>query len=144
MVAISAAGNTDSTLWAVAIGAVAGLVIPSALVLLDMVWKIDDVTGGIAVHGVGAIVGLALSPFAAALSWGGRFAALGAQMLGIVIVLALVAAVFAPLLWILHRFFGLRSREADEFDGLDLAEHDIGAYPDFQQNMIKSYHLREA
>ena len=39
---------------------------------------------------------------------------------------------------------GLRSREADEFDGLDLAEHDIGAYPDFQQTTIKSYHLREA
>ena len=29
--------------------------------------------------------------------------------------------------------------------GLDgLSEHDIGAYPDFQQTMIKSYHLREA
>jgi ammonium transporter, Amt family len=39
---------------------------------------------------------------------------------------------------------GLRSKEADEYDGLDLAEHDIGAYPDFQQTMIKSYHLREA
>ena len=38
----------------------------------------------------------------------------------------------------------LRASEADEFDGLDLAEHDIGAYPDFQQTTIKSYHLREA
>jgi hypothetical protein len=37
----------------------------------------------------------------------------------------------------------IRASEADEFDGLDLAEHDIGAYPDFQQNTIKSYHLRE-
>ena len=37
----------------------------------------------------------------------------------------------------------IRASEADEFDGLDLAEHDIGAYPDFQQTMIKSYHLRE-
>ena len=39
---------------------------------------------------------------------------------------------------------GVRVKEADEYDGLDLAEHDIGAYPDFQQTMIKSYHLREA
>ena len=38
----------------------------------------------------------------------------------------------------------IRVSEADEYDGLDLAEHDIGAYPDFQQNSIKSYHLREA
>jgi hypothetical protein len=33
---------------------------------------------------------------------------------------------------------------ADEFDGLDLAEHDIASYPDFQQNTIRSYHSREA
>ena len=144
MVAISAAGNTDSTLWTVAIGTAAGLVIPSAMVLMDMVWKIDDVTGGIAVHGVGAMIGLAMSPFTAALSWGGCFKALGMQVVGIVVVLVLVAVVFVPLLWILQRAFGLRSREADEFDGLDLAEHDVGSYPDFQQNMIKSYHLREA
>jgi ammonia channel protein AmtB len=45
---------------------------------------------------------------------------------------------------LLKRGPGVRAREADEFDGLDLAEHDIGSYPDFQQTMIKSYHLREA
>ena len=144
MVAISAAGNTESTLWAVGIGAAAGLAIPSAIILLDMVWKIDDVTGGIAVHSVGAVIGLLLAPFATALSWGQRFKSLGVQVLGMVVVAALAAAVFVPLLFILKQKFGLRSREADEFDGLDLAEHDIGAYPDFQQNMIKSYHLREA
>jgi len=44
---------------------------------------------------------------------------------------------------VLKATVGLRAKEADEFDGLDLAEHDIGAYPDFQQNTIKSYHLRE-
>jgi ammonia channel protein AmtB len=38
---------------------------------------------------------------------------------------------------------GVRSRGADELDGLDLAEHDLNAYPDFQQTTIKSYHLRE-
>jgi ammonia channel protein AmtB len=38
----------------------------------------------------------------------------------------------------------LRANEQDEFDGLDIGQHDINAYPDFQQTMIKSYHLREA
>jgi ammonia channel protein AmtB len=38
----------------------------------------------------------------------------------------------------------LRVVEADEFDGLDIGEHDINSYPDFQQTTIKSYHLREA
>jgi Amt family ammonium transporter len=37
----------------------------------------------------------------------------------------------------------LRVSESDEFDGLDLAEHDLNAYPDFQQTTIKSYHTRE-
>ena len=30
-----------------------------------------------------------------------------------------------------------------DVDGLDLAEYDLNAYPDFQQTTIKSYHLRE-
>jgi ammonia channel protein AmtB len=38
----------------------------------------------------------------------------------------------------------LRVTEADELDGLDIGEHDINSYPDFQQTTIKSYHLREA
>jgi len=37
----------------------------------------------------------------------------------------------------------LRISDAAEYDGLDLADHDLNAYPDFHQSMIKSYHLRE-
>ena len=55
-----------------------------------------------------------------------------------------VRAFSAVLFITFKKTVGIRSRDADEFDGLDLAEHDIGAYPDFQQNTIKSYHLREA
>jgi len=44
----------------------------------------------------------------------------------------------------MNRFSAIRSREQDEYDGLDLAEHDVNAYPDFQQTTIKSYHTREA
>jgi len=38
----------------------------------------------------------------------------------------------------------LRLSDAEEYDGIDLVEHDLNSYPDFQQTMIKSYHLREA
>ena len=38
----------------------------------------------------------------------------------------------------------VRLPESAEFDGTDLSELDVNAYPDFQQTMIKSYHLREA
>jgi ammonia channel protein AmtB len=54
------------------------------------------------------------------------------------------SAAIAAATWILRkRTTKLRASDADEFDGLDLAEHDLAAYPDFQQTMIKSYHLRE-
>ena len=37
----------------------------------------------------------------------------------------------------------IRLTEDAEFDGTDLSELDLNAYPDFQQTTIKSYHLRE-
>ncbi|HZK81026.1 MAG TPA: hypothetical protein VFC46_08170, partial [Humisphaera sp.] len=66
------------------------------------------------------------------------------QIIGIIAIAAMSALLSAALFLTLKKTVGIRSRDADEFDGLDLAEHDIGAYPDFQQNTIKSYHLREA
>ena len=50
----------------------------------------------------------------------------------------------AGLFLLLKTTVGLRLHEDAEYDGADLAEHDLNAYPDFQQTMIKSYHLREA
>jgi Amt family ammonium transporter len=75
---------------------------------------------------------------------GERLKSVGVQALGAVVMAALAAALSVSLFAVLRATVGLRVKEADEYDGLDLAEHDIGAYPDFQQTMIKSYHLREA
>jgi ammonia channel protein AmtB len=44
---------------------------------------------------------------------------------------------------LIKRTVGLRLSDDAEYDGTDLAEHDLNAYPDFQQTMIKSYHLRQ-
>jgi Amt family ammonium transporter len=145
LVAISAAADVGSGIAAVVIGGVAGIIVPMAMVMLDLVWKVDDPTGGIVVHGVGAAWGiLAAGLFAGTGSMGARIGLLGVQVLGLVVIAGLAAVVSGGVLWGLKRTVGLRSKEADEFDGLDLAEHDIGSYPDFQQTMIKSYHLREA
>jgi Amt family ammonium transporter len=112
--------------------------------MLDVMARIDDPSGGIAVHGVGAIWGLIATPLLArGLSVGERLKGLGVQLLGIAAIAILTIACSAALWLLLKRLTKLRVSEADEFDGLDLAEHDIGAYPDFQQNTIKSYHLRE-
>jgi Amt family ammonium transporter len=144
LVAVSAGADQLGSLGAVLIGAVAGVVVPLALLTVDLRLRIDDPSGNIAVHGVGAIWGLLATPlFARGLDLPHRLKQLGAHALGI-LTLAALAALCSLVLWtILKRLTRVRASEADEFDGLDIAEHDLAAYPDFQQTMIKSYHLRE-
>lgn len=145
LVAISAAADLATGWTALLIGAVAGFAAPLATVWIDLVARVDDPTAAVGIHGVGAICGLLAAAFLApADTLSARLILLGTQLLGLLAIGALSLALSFPLLWSLKKTVGLRSNDADEYDGLDLAEHDIGAYPDFQQTMIKSYHLREA
>ena len=145
LVAISVSGGLVSSLGAFLIGAVAGLIIPVLTLTIDLLWKIDDPIGAIAIHGGGGLWGgVAVAIFARGGTFGEHLALLGRQVVGMLAITALALGVGLVSVWALKALTTLRSREADEYDGLDLAEHDIGAYPDFQQTMIKSYHLREA
>jgi Amt family ammonium transporter len=144
LVSITAAGGSVGTGSAVIIGAVAGLAVPTAAVALDLLAHLDDPTAGVAIHGVGGLWGTLAAGLFAPAGLVARLKLSGIQLLGAAAVIALAALLSLALFAALRAFVGLRVREADEYDGLDLAEHDIGAYPDFQQTMIKSYHLREA
>ena len=144
LVSITAAGGGVGSGAAVAIGAVAGVIVPLAAIALDLLAHLDDPTGGVAIHGVGGLWALLAIPLFSAGGIAERARDLGVQALGALAIAALAAAVSLALFGTLRATVGLRLREADEYDGLDLAEHDIGAYPDFQQTTIKSYHLREA
>lgn len=145
LVAVTAGGGAFTSNRAVVVGAVAGLLVPASAVFLDLFLRLDDPAGTVAVHGVGGAWGvLAAGLFQFPAPAGEYFKHLGVQVLGLVAI-AVLAAIVTGTTWLLLRAMaGLRASEADEYDGLDLAEHDIGAYPDFQQTMIKSYHLREA
>lgn len=145
LVAISGGADVMGNFFAVVTGAVAGAIVPILLIQIDLVWKLDDPTGALAIHGVGGAWGLlATGVFASDLSAIGHFKLLAGQAIAVAITLAFSGGLSALVFLLLKRTPGVRAREADEFDGLDLAEHDIGSYPDFQQTMIKSYHLREA
>ena len=146
LVAVSAAGGAvTTTIAAVVIGAVAGVIVPLATVQLDLVWKIDDPVGGVAIHVLGGAWGtLAVGIFVPAATYGEKFRDVGVQVLGLVVVGAFALALSLAAFALLKRTVGLRLGEDAEWDGVDLAEHDLNAYPDFQQTMIKSYHLREA
>ena len=144
LVAISAGAGKIQSPGALLIGAGAGLLVPLSAVWIDLLAHIDDPVGVVAVHGIGGVWGTLMTGLFIPGSFAHRLHQVGIQALGVVS-LALTAAVLSTALFALLRAtVRLRATEADEFDGLDLAEHDIGAYPDFQQTTIKSYHLREA
>jgi Amt family ammonium transporter len=144
LVAITAGANFVSTLGAVIIGVVAGLLVPLAIVRIDLKLRVDDPAGALAIHAVAAMWGLLAAGGLAPGTVADRLHRLAVQALGVAVISSLALIPTLALLLILRITVGLRSREADEYDGLDLAEHDLNAYPDFQQTMIKSYHLREA
>ena len=145
LVAISACGGLVPVWAAAVIGAISAVLAIWFSLELDLRWRIDDPTAAISVHGVGAIVGMiGVSLFTSEEGTAAFARHLGVQLLGLLAGGVLSALLAGATLLILRKVSNLRSLEADEYDGLDLAEHDINAYPDFQQTMIKSYHLREA
>jgi Amt family ammonium transporter len=143
-VAITAACGMIAPWQAALLGFIAGALTPLVGQWLDFRCRLDDPSAVIAPHGIGAIVAVLGAALFVPQALAGRIHALAAACLGI----GCVALVTILLTWIvlaiLSRTVGLRVKEADEFDGLDLAQHDVNAYPDFQQTTIKSYHLREA
>jgi ammonium transporter, Amt family len=138
LVSVSAGAGRMEPWEAVAVGGAAGLLISQATVWIDLKFRIDDPGSSIAIHGVGGLWGL----LAMGISAGGNpLRQLAIQTLGAAAVGALALAVSMLVFGAMRK--QLRLGEADELDGSDLAEHDLNAYPDFQQTTIKSYHLRE-
>jgi Amt family ammonium transporter len=142
VIASSAAAGRFSPPAAVLVGAVAGLLTPLATVWLDLRRKIDDPGTSISIHLVGGAWGVVAA---------GLFATeyhdiprqLGVQLVGLGAISIMSLVICGVGFLAVKATLGLRPNEADELDGIDLVEHDLNAYPDFQQTMIKSYHLRE-
>ncbi len=144
LVAISAGVATMGNLGAVITGAIAGLIVPLLTLEVDRSGKLDDPIGVISIHGIGGIWGILAAALFAPGDFQHRFGLLGIQTVGIAAIVILSAVLSIVVILVLKLGGSLRSTDADEFDGLDIGEHDINGYPDFQQTTIKSYHLREA
>lgn len=118
---------------ALIIGAVAGVIVVYAVLLLDKL-KLDDPVGAIAVHGFGGIFGtLAVGLFATdgGLFYGGGVSLLLTQLLGVVAVGATVFVISLALWLGIKATMGLRVTPEEELEGLDIGEHGNRAYPDF-------------
>lgn len=126
---------------AVPLGAAIGLIVPWSIMTLEIRFRIDDVTGMVATQLISGILGMIVAscvafvrePTAWVLMW-----------FAFILIAPVVGAGIAAGVCVLCKSQKcLRQSEDAEFDGSDLSELDVNAYPDFQQTMIKSYHLRE-
>jgi Amt family ammonium transporter len=123
------AGADQMAMWSsILIGAIAGVIVVYSVSLLDRM-HLDDPVGAISVHLVCGIWGtLAVGIFGAKAG----FAQLGYQAVG---VLAYGVASFGAALGIfalVKMTMGLRVTPEEEMQGLDIGEHGMQAYPDFQ------------
>ncbi|WP_110647890.1 ammonium transporter [Salinicola peritrichatus] len=124
LVAITAEPLAPSALGATLIGAVGGLLVVIAIVTLDKV-KIDDPVGAISVHGVVGIWGLIAVPFS------NGDATFGAQLLGVVSIFVWTFVASLIVWGIIKAVMGIRVSEEEEYEGVDIAECGMEAYPEF-------------
>lgn len=124
LVAITADPLSPSALSAVIIGAIGGAIVVAAIVTLDKL-KLDDPVGAISVHGVVGIWGVLAVPL------NNADATFGAQIIGIVGIFAWVFLASLVVWLIIKAVMGVRVSEEDEYEGVDIAECGLEAYPEF-------------
>ena len=135
LVAITAGCDEVDPVGAAIIGIVAGVLCVFSVEFFDNVAKIDDPVGAVSVHCANGAWGtLAVGLFATdgGLFYGGGFARLGVQALGLVCVAAWVLVSMTIIFTIIKKTVGLRVTEQEEIDGLDIHEHGLtSAYAGF-------------
>ena len=124
LVSITADPLSGSMQASALIGAGGGLLVVGSIVLLDKL-RIDDPVGAISVHGTAGVWGLL------AVCFTNPEASLAAQLLGIVTIFAWTFAASFGIWFALKKTMGIRISEDEEYEGADLAETGIEAYPEF-------------
>jgi len=124
LVAITADPASPSPLMATIIGGIGGIIVVGSIVFLDKI-KIDDPVGAISVHGVVGLWGV----FAVLLSNDG--ASFMGQLQGVAVIFVWVF-VTSYITWtIIKAIMGVRVSEEEEYEGVDISECGMEAYPEF-------------
>lgn len=131
LVAITAEPADPTPLVATIIGAVAGVIVVFAIIGIDRL-KLDDPVGAISVHGVCGFFGVMVVPVTDA------DASFVGQFIGAVTIFVWVFVVSSVVWFILKKTMGIRISEEDEYEGADIAECGVAAYPEFTIGGTKS------
>jgi len=124
LVAITAEPSTPSALQATLFGAIGGVLVVFSIITLDKL-KIDDPVGAISVHGVVGLLGLLLVPVT------NSDASFAAQIIGALTIFIWVFGASFIVWMILKAVMGIRVSEEDEYEGMDLVDCGMEAYPEF-------------
>jgi Amt family ammonium transporter len=124
LVAITAEPLMPTPLEATSIGAIGGLIVVGSIVTLDKL-KVDDPVGAISVHGVVGMWGLL------AVCFTNPDARLGVQLIGLVTIFAWVFITSFIVWFLLKKIVGIRVSEEEEYEGVDISECGLEAYPEF-------------
>ena len=135
LVAITAGCAAVDPFGAFIIGALAGVLVVVGIEFFDKVLKIDDPVGAIGVHGINGAFGTIMVGLLATdggLFYGGGFAQLGTQIIGVLSVAAWVAVTMFAVFFLIKKTVGLRVSAQEEIVGLDIEEHGLASsYADF-------------
>jgi Amt family ammonium transporter len=132
LVAITAEPSTPTALQATLFGAIGGVLVVFAIVTLDKM-KIDDPVGAISVHGVVGFLGLMLVPITNPLTEDGGSSFSG-QLIGAATIFVWVFGTSLVVWGILKAVMGIRVSEEEEYEGVDLSECGMEAYPEFTKS----------
>ena len=125
LVGITAGADVVSVMSSIIIGFIAGIIVVAAVLCFDRI-KIDDPVGAISVHLVCGIWGtLAVGIFSAEHSF-------TVQLLGVVAYGITCFVIAFAIFFVLKITLGIRVDEEEEMGGLDLGEHGMAAYADFE------------
>ena len=124
LVAITAEPSTPSPLAATLIGAVGGILVVLAIPMFDKL-KIDDPVGALSVHGVVGLWGLLAVPLT---NDGTSFTG---QLVGAATIFVWVFVVSFVAWLVIKMIMGIRVSEEEEYEGVDLGECGMEAYPEF-------------
>jgi Amt family ammonium transporter len=124
LVAITAEPLTPTPLLATMIGAIGGVIVVFAIVTMDKL-RVDDPVGAISVHGVVGMWGLMAVPIT------NSDASFAAQGIGLGTILAWVFVTSFIVWLIIKLIMGIRVSEEEEYEGVDIGECGLEAYPEF-------------
>jgi Amt family ammonium transporter len=133
LVGITAGTHAVSEISAVLIGVITSIIVTIGINLIDKKLHIDDPVGAISVHGLGGVIGTILVgvfhstdglitgswKLLFTQTWGTLLISLFAFISGVIIAK------------VLHVLIGIRVKEIEEIEGLDIHEHQTSSYPNF-------------